>query len=72
LLVSKAQAFAANFAIPERGNEQMARKEQWRERQPEHVYCQSPCDGAKSLIWLLRILHADFPVHDLRFPSGPP
>jgi hypothetical protein len=31
-----------------------------------------PVMGAKSLIWLLRILHADFPVHDLRFPSGPP
>jgi hypothetical protein len=33
----------------------------------QHLDCQSSCDGAKSLIWLLRILRANFPARDPRF-----
>ena len=59
------------FRYSERGNRANGSQERWRERQPEHVDCQISCDAAKSLIWLLRILHASFPARDLRFPSGP-
>jgi hypothetical protein len=66
-LVSGGQTFTANFAIPNEGIEQMARKNDSASANPNTSAARAPVMGLRA--W--RILHASFPAPDLRFPSGP-
>jgi hypothetical protein len=70
LLVPRSKRSRRISLFPNEGLEQMARKNDGACGNPNTSTARSSCDGAKSLSWLLRILHSSFPA-DLRFLISP-